>query len=71
MGTDPGGAPIQLPYGYTAEDRDRGYTVVHGRGGTTARRPIPADILIVVELRRLRALLERAMAEDAEGEEGG
>jgi hypothetical protein len=70
METDPGGAPIQPPYGYTADDLDRGYTVAHGRGGATERRPIPADILLVVELRRLRALLERAMAEDEEGEDG-
>jgi hypothetical protein len=66
MDTDPGGTPIQPPFGYTEEDLARGYTVAHGRGDATERRPIPADILIVVELRRLRALLERALTDEEE-----
>jgi hypothetical protein len=46
-----------LPFGYTAEDIERGYTLAHGREGRTERKAIPADILLVVELRLLRAQL--------------
>lgn len=53
---------IALPYPYTEGDIARGYTLDHGSQGGTRKRPIPADILLVIELRRLNALLAAHLA---------
>jgi hypothetical protein len=47
-------------YPYTAEDVERGFTVEHGRGGTTIQKPIPAAVWAAIALGRIAAALEEA-----------
>jgi hypothetical protein len=46
-------------YPYTAEDVARGFTIEHGRGGDTIRKPIPAAVWAAIALGRIADALER------------
>jgi hypothetical protein len=46
-------------YPYTEADVARGFTISHGRDSKTKQVPIPADVLLVIELRRIADALER------------
>jgi hypothetical protein len=46
-------------YPYTLEDIARGFTVEHGRGGDTIRKPIPAAVWAAIALGRIADALEK------------
>jgi hypothetical protein len=54
-------------YPYTEEDVARGYTIEHGRGGTTVNKPIPPAVWAALALGRIAAALEKLAAGRGEG----
>jgi hypothetical protein len=55
-----------VPYPYTAEDIERGFTVEHGRGGDTIRKPIPPAVWAASALGRIADALEEGVGQKAE-----
>jgi hypothetical protein len=49
-------------YPYTEEDVARGFTIEHGRGGDTIRKPIPPAVWAAIALGRIAEALERLAA---------
>jgi hypothetical protein len=58
-------------YPYTEEDIARQYTVEHGRGGDTIRRPIPPAVWAAIALGRIADALEEANRQAERGEGDG
>jgi hypothetical protein len=54
-------------YPYTEEDVARGFTVEHGRGGTTINKPIPPAVWAALALGRIADALEALVAGRGEG----
>jgi hypothetical protein len=58
-------------YPYTEEDIARQFTIEHGRGGDTIRKPIPPAVWAAIALGRIADALEEANRHQGERESQG